>query len=237
MNVTHTLPALALLASVCLSSCIDRHIARIVDNEFEVPADTAGFETRHITGGTFDRVTCSAYAIITFHQTAQGDAPRATLRGSAAALRNTEALIANGKLEIEATRGRDLRPKDMTLIDIYAPSLSHFYLAGGERLRLGKYVSTQPLDISIDGAGRIEADSLQTPSLYIDLDGAGDIDLRGLLTNDLRVCIDGAGNITLAGTCGGGIVSIDGAGNLDVSKLRSTRALRTEVNGAGCIRE
>lgn len=237
MKRKHILPALALLAGVCLTSCINHNVARIVDNALEAPTDTAGFETHHIAGGTFDRVACSAYAIVTYHQTANGDAPRATLHGNAATLRNTEAAIVDGMLEIEAKGDRDLHSEDILLIDIYASGIRRFDLEGAERLRLGRYASTLPLEINLDGAGHVEADSLQTPSLNIDLDGAGNIDLRGLLTNDLRVSLDGAGNITLAGTCGGGAVSIDGAGNLDVSKLRSTRALRKEVNGAGYIRE
>lgn len=237
MNGKHILPALALLFSVCLTSCVDRLVTRMTDNALEEPADTTGFETRRIAGGTFDRVECSAYAIVTYHPTAAGDTPHATLRGNAATLRNTEAAIADGKLEIETKKDRDLHKEDMALIDIYAPGIRRFDLEGLERLRLGKYVSALPLEINLDGAGSVEADSLHAPSLSIDLDGAGNIDVRGLQTNELRVSLDGAGHITLAGTCGGGAISLDGAGSLDVSKLRSTRTLRKEVNGAGHIRE
>ena len=60
---------------------------------------------------------------------------------------------------------------------------------------------------------------LQTPALNVTLDGAGSINLENIDTQRLRAELNGAGNMVLAGKAAKQQITLDGAGYVDTDRL------------------
>jgi hypothetical protein len=87
-------------------------------------------------------------------------------------------------------------------------------------------------EITFNGAGDLEMDSLNTASLEITINGAGNIEIGNLQADELSVTISGTGSIRIAGEVESQSINIEGAGNYQATDLLSQKA-SIEVNGLG----
>lgn len=237
--MTRKLPILALVAFtlLCATSCIDSFVNRVTDSALAEPTDTANYERRELTTGAFDRIACMSYSIITYHQLPESGTPHVTLRARPEIISMYTMSIEDSTLRIWLEDGHNMSNEDISLIDIYAPAVRKISMEGLEKLDLGHFISKQPLEIKLDGAGHLAADTLESASLDISIDGAGEVNLNGLRTGAIQADMNGVGSMNIAGTCDSARFRIDGAGSIDISALRSTHAILKEVNGSGHIRE
>ncbi len=86
--------------------------------------------------------------------------------------------------------------------------------------------------ITINGAGDLEMDSLETDSLDMTLNGASQVKIKALNAEELSVEISGTGTITLGGAVSIQSVKIDGAGNYQAENLQ-TQSTMIDINGLG----
>lgn len=91
---------------------------------------------------------------------------------------------------------------------------------------------TDLVGITINGAGDLQMNTLETGSLEIVLNGAGQIKINDLVTTSLDVQISGAGNIEIDGEVSEQVVSIDGAANYQAGNLQSASTV-IEIKGLG----
>ncbi|MFW5714619.1 MAG: head GIN domain-containing protein [Brevefilum sp.] len=82
-------------------------------------------------------------------------------------------------------------------------------------------------DITFNGAGDLEMQSLETSSLNLVINGAGQINLDELMADSLSVQISGTGTIDIGGQVSSHVVAIEGAGNYQAGDLQTSS---TEVN-------
>jgi hypothetical protein len=127
----------------------------------------------------------------------------------------------------------------------------------GPHLGLGEvdYAVTVPMisDVTIDGAGDIDADFSGARDIHIAISGSGDIQGTGIDASTVVSSIEGSGDIELTGRADDHSLEIDGSGNFDgqdfvtenagVSisgsgdvEVNVTGQLRAEISGSGEIR-
>ena len=127
----------------------------------------------------------------------------------------------------------------------------------GPHLGLGEvdYAVTVPMisDVTIDGAGDIDADFTGADDITVSIEGSGDIEGTGIDATTVQSSIEGSGDIDLSGRADEHTLEIDGSGNFDgqdfvtenagVSisgsgdvEVNVTGQLRAEISGSGEIR-
>lgn len=127
----------------------------------------------------------------------------------------------------------------------------------GPHLGLGEvdYVITVPeiSDISIDGAGDVEADFTGAGDVQVSISGSGDIEGTGIDASTVVTSIEGSGDIELTGRADNHTLTIDGSGNFDGQdfvtenadvtisgsgdvEVNVTDELRAQISGSGEIR-
>jgi len=86
--------------------------------------------------------------------------------------------------------------------------------------------------LTLNGAGDLEIQSLETESLTVEINGAGEIDIEDLSAEGLSIVLAGTGSITVSGVVAEQDVSLDGAGNYQAEDLQ-TQTTVIEINGLG----
>lgn len=79
-------------------------------------------------------------------------------------------------------------------------------------------------EITVKGAGDVNAALTPTSSLDLRVQGAGDVEVRSIDVEDLIVEVEGAGSVHVEGTAARQVVGIDGAGDYRAAELRSSTA-------------
>lgn len=88
--------------------------------------------------------------------------------------------------------------------------------------------------ITLPGAGRLYAVSLNGDTLDLAVPGAMDVAIGGLTVRDLAIDFSGAGNVDLLGNTTTLTVDLSGAGNIDVGGLAAEDAT-VRLSGAGNV--
>jgi hypothetical protein len=97
-------------------------------------------------------------------------------------------------------------------IEITAPNLHEFHLAGAQKLTLRNYDQDE---LRIYGAGAADIDGQgKARRLEVDISGAGHVDLEQLPVDDARVTISGAGDASLDARRSAD-TTLSGAGHID----------------------
>ena len=139
--------------------------------------------------------------------------------------------VQGNKLIIDVKKDSIIKPSKLTVYTC-SHNLSQVMLNGAGKLRLKGEVNSNDLDIIINGAGNLIADSLLCNSLSLNITGAGNVTLTGA-SNQSSFKITGAGSIKAFDyfvqdlNCG-----ITGTGNIEV--LVSNK-LDVNITGSGDI--
>jgi hypothetical protein len=101
-----------------------------------------------------------------------------------------------------------------------------------ETRRMRIVVTAKAIDnLSLGGAGTIDADPLRAQKMHIDLGGSGSINVKGIESESLSVNVGGSGALKVsAGNVARLSVSLAGSGDIDLGRLQSIDA---SVNVAG----
>jgi len=94
---------------------------------------------------------------------------------------------------------------------------------------------TDLTELTINGAGDVDIESLQTDTLAMTINGAGQVEIDDLTAETLSVQISGTATIELAGQVSSQTINIDGAGNYQAGDLQSSTA-SVKVQGLGNAR-
>lgn len=114
-----------------------------------------------------------------------------------------------GVLEVVATV--NISPQTTMRLKVTTPALDAVHLEGANTLHLA-IDSTRPLEVHIEGAGRVNALG-KVPALTVHTEGAGSIDADQLLAGTVDIHVEGAGR----------------------AKVHATDVLRATIEGAGSI--
>ena len=85
---------------------------------------------------------------------------------------------------------------------------------------------------SVSGAGDVQIEPLDTPSLEISMSGAGQIVQNQLTADDLKINLSGLGSIDISGQVPQASIDISGAGNVNAPDLQLQTA-KVTISGLG----
>lgn len=181
--------------------------------------------TRTLQWGGGDTLISEAPADIVYVQAA-GPA-KLTVSGPQALV--DAVTLTGGRLSLTSPEGfadRKLR------VELSAPGVSRFELAGANRLRVEDYKQPR-LSLKMSGASDVDVQG-ETETLDLAISGAGAADLRDLKVRDAQVDISGAGKARIA-PIGRAKLSISGFGQITLDTTPAQ--LETSITGAGRVRE
>jgi hypothetical protein len=90
-------------------------------------------------------------------------------------------------------------------------------------------------EITINGAGDVDVEELETNSLDLIVNGAGKIEIDDLTSDELSVHINGTATIELGGEVSEQTVDINGTGNYQAADMQSSSA-QIKIQGLGNAR-
>ena len=151
--------------------------------------------------------------------------------------------VRRDELRIECKGFKGNVDKNTPLVTFYiaVPNLQELELTGAGKLEVvGTMEQTEPLEIEINGAGKVNIDTLSVASLNVELNGVADcsfakvmaqgdieIDVNGagdinanVFCQELEVELNGAGKAVLSGECKNFVCEENGASKVDFSNLK-----------------
>ncbi len=182
----------------------------------------------------------------------QGDNPKISINGNNNTIDKVKWELNNNEvLKLEMTNS--IYPKNNLVIDITTPKISGISTEGLSKILLNNKIETSHLNIQVEGAGSLYADSLFTDNLnckmegvgkiflngkaqkaHLELEGAGNIDAYELKTDSLTVQLEGVGNIR----CNPILflnASLEGVGNITYKDEPQSKQI--SMNGVGKLKK
>lgn len=118
---------------------------------------------------------------------------------------------------------------------IAAPEVDGIYAMGAIDFEtLGLQVNGD-FGIRTDGASDIDIKGLKADNVYIETNGAGDVEISDLKTGKITLKTSGASSAEISGVANHAVISLSGAGEVDLKKL-VCNDIQTEKHGLGRIR-
>ena len=186
-------------------------------------------EHREVSG--FHRVSMSGLGEIIV---TQGETESLTIEAEDNLMRYIESDVRGGTLYI----GFDVSPRRVNIIPtetirfyLGVKQLSQLSMSGAGRMRAPS-LEAEDLGISISGAGDIDVGSVTAEELEVNVSGAGDVDIVSLTAESLTVHLSGAGGVDVAGKVVTQEARLSGVGGYNAGGLESRNATMT-ISGLG----
>ncbi len=141
----------------------------------------------------------------------------------------------NGTLEIKTNTSR-IRNLKHVKINISSPVLENVVFNGAVDFNAPQGITALDFRATVNGAGDIDINGLQSSKAALIVNGAGDATISGIDCDELQVAIAGAGDAIVSGRVSGKAnLSISGAGDIDARELQCTD-IDTKVRGVGSVK-
>jgi len=142
----------------------------------------------------------------------------------------------NGTLEIKTNTSR-IRNLKHVKINISSPVLENVVFNGAVDFNAPQGITALDFRATVNGAGDIDINGLQSSKAALIVNGAGDATISGIDCDDLQVAIAGAGDAIVSGRVSGKAnLSISGAGDIDARELQCTD-IDSKVRGVGSVKK
>lgn len=227
-------------AALCLTACNPGRIADKAIEQARNAIDTTEFVHRQFAPAAFHTLAFDGFGELRFVQ-GQDSTVRVDVAAHPEYIDSIGVQSADSVLSIVLNHSTshdeagESSQKLYVFVTVTAPAPRVFELDGAGLLNLGTLVSRQPMTLTVNGAGLIEASQIEAAGLAVELDGTGDISLPAVATGALSATLDGAGNITLGGMAASATLSVDGLGHIDASRLSVSGQTSQHVDGIGHI--
>jgi len=195
-----------LVVSLVLISC---NVLTNVGVRRITPSDTIISENRDVSG--FDAIEFSTLGKI---NVMQGDQESLNISGPDNLVPEISTTVSNGRLVIKNKENITINPLGVNnplTFTIVVKDLTSF---------------------SVSGAGDVQIETLDTPSLELNMSGAGQIVQKQLTADDLKIQLSGLGNIDISGQVPQATIDISGAGNVNAPDLQLQTA-KVTISGLG----
>ena len=179
----------------------------------------------------FDAVTVKGNANVVF---AQAESHKVSVEANEEVFEYLEINQEDNRLVISTQIGVVIAAKTYKIF-VSAPLLKDVLIAGAADLDVvDGYVSSEPVNVEVDGAGDMTFVDVSVPSLSITINGAADLDIQNVKAPELSVTVNGAGDVDIANLESDSVsLTVRGAGDAQISG--TTRAADFHVAGAGAI--
>ncbi|MDR3219622.1 MAG: DUF2807 domain-containing protein [Dysgonamonadaceae bacterium] len=140
--------------------------------------------------------------------------------------------VREGNLYLSTPNSYNLRPRDSLKILLRTPELKAIHLRRGGKLRIHNAFKADNLEIELEGAGKVTADSLDVKTLKVSTEGVGSVRLAGKVRK-ANLYMEGTGEIDALELVADSVIAdIEGIGAI---KCNAVEYLKGTLNGIGKI--
>lgn len=203
---TRTIFISLLITSLLLTSC---GALKSLGLKVITPSNVTISENRDVSG--FTAIEFSTFGKVNI---IQGDKESLNISGPDNVVPEITTTVNNGTLSIQ-TRG------SVTITTLPSQNILTFTI-----------VVKNLTSLAVSGAGEVQVETLNTPSMIINMSGAGKIQENQLTTDNLQLALSGLGGIDLSGQATKATIDISGAGSVNGANLKIQTANVT-ISGLG----
>ncbi|WP_439101115.1 GIN domain-containing protein [Congregibacter sp.] len=195
-------------------------------------------QTRRVEGLDFDEVVVLGDAEV---EISQGDEVALQLRGPADYL-DTEPFYVSGDTLVVGARKRENNDDERLRFRIVMPYLEELQVKGSGTVYIKPFAfdamgGDDPVTLTVDGSGEINAFELTGAVLELRVEGSGDFRAVSVNVAELEAVVAGSGYLFVETlTAGRGEFVVTGSGDLRVTEGGSVDELEVNVVGSGDIR-
>ena len=165
----------------------------------------------------FDRIVINGQADAVF---TQSDAYEVTLRAQENIFDYVDYRVEGTTLILELKDKRTVRSTEFD-VTLKAPALKRLEINGAADFDIPAGLkSNDDLQIEVNGAGDLTFNAVRCNNLTIQANGAADVDLTDINVQKLKVDVNGAGDVIVEGNAADADLSVNGAGDIDASRLK-----------------
>lgn len=145
-----------------------------------------------------------------------------------------ETVSRNNTLYIKIKDRVKITGKTKIKVIVSTPQLYNAEVVGSGDISFLGTLTSEKLQLSINGSGDISGENLQSPVVGISIQGSGDVDLRRINCNTISVNINGSGDVSMVGGAQKGTFSIKGSGDITANRF-AVQDLKVSVAGSGDV--
>ena len=119
---------------------------------------------------------------------------------------------------------------------VQTPFIRTINIEGAAEIHMpGGYMSDEDLEIEIDGAGKLDFNGIEVPTLDLNINGAGEFALNNIKVGKLEIELNGAGKGSVSGVADYAKISVAGTASINASGLQCPN-LEKHVEGLAVIK-
>ncbi len=145
-----------------------------------------------------------------------------------------ETTVSNEILQIRIKDHVKISGKAGIRILVSSPQLNTIEITGSGDVFLPGTLTTDKLQISINGSGDVTGDNLQCGTLGLTVQGSGDIGIKRLKATHLNALVNGSGDLNLVGAAQNISFTINGSGDITAERLVAQN-VKISISGSGDI--
>ena len=159
--------------------------------------DESQIENRNNSPISFTQINMKSVGKVVFHQ---ADSCSFRAVGSTKFVMNTNIEVVDDELVITQVEEIKMHPGEKLTIYVTAPNLTKVHLEGVGEVKLRENLcQNEPIEIKLQGVGKIDADNIECPKVMATLSGVGKADLN-VNCDSLFVKVQGVGKMEVNGT-------------------------------------
>ena len=211
---------------------VDKAMEQVMDYDYEDSEKWGPVVTRDLQLGDFTRLHSHGSVRL---EVTQDTVCRLQVYGNEKSIEAYTIKVEDGTLNAEHKGNNDQITKNTPRITLLVslPLLEYIHVHGAGNIDLKNPMrQNTPLRIEVSGAGDIDIEDLEVPSLQVAVSGAGDIDIeRAKCERDVTLSVSGAGDMDVNVECQNLDATVSGAGDMELTVLCDV--LNATVSGAG----
>ena len=181
----------------------------------------------------FDQIIINGQADAVF---TQSDTYEVTLRTQENIFDYVDFRVEGTILYLELKDHRTARATEYD-VTIQAPALKRLEVNGAADFDIPAGLkSDDDLRIEVNGAGDLTFNAVRCNNLTIQANGAADVDLTDLNVQKLKVDVNGAGDVIVEGEAADADLAVNGAGDIDASRLKVAGRISKHAAGLAKIK-
>lgn len=212
LSLSAVIAAIALLVAACHT---DGKSSQTSTTSAGSP-DTVPLTQQEMVVDGFDAITLAGTANVVYEP---GNEHRVRIEAPADVIPYINVYVEEEELFIADKSKADSVHFNHVTITVTSPAVRCITLSGVGNIIAPKPFTADMIDIRLSGAGNVKIADLTCRKLTLSQTGAGNIDFDNLTTDDLDTKLYGPGNVTLRGKAKHHTERVNGAGNLDISRL------------------
>lgn len=196
-------------------------------------SESQNYITKNMKAENFTGIKLMGSPDVIYTQT--NGAPKIQIYGSDNIIELLETYVEDGTLVVKFRNNTLIQYKGKLEVRVSSPHLNQIIVQGSGDVLLAHGLNEKgDVDMTIQGSGDINGESIRCNHLSIGIQGSGDVQLRNIVSTYTKANIAGSGDMTLVGESKEAEYDIAGSGDISASELEAAK-VSARIAGSGGI--